>query len=123
MLWYSLFCFFWVAALIIASTQYVLIVAVASWYFTENTDKRGDFSICRGYWWTFRYNAGSLMFGSFLIALVWMIRVIFEYLQRKIVESQGGQPAPPIQFMIKCMRCCIDCCHRFIKYINENAYC
>ena len=22
-----------------------------------------------------------------------------------------------------CCRCCIDCCHRFIKYVNLNAYC
>mmetsp|Transcript_60036 Transcript_60036/g.82515 ORF Transcript_60036/g.82515 Transcript_60036/m.82515 type:complete len:164 (+) Transcript_60036:265-756(+) len=27
-----------------------------------------------------------------------------------------------VALMTSC-RCCIDCCHRFIKYINKNAYC
>jgi hypothetical protein len=70
MMWSSLFFFFWVSAFLVAASQYVLIVAVASWYFTTNTDKRGDFSIMRGYWWLFRYNLGSILFGSFIIAVV-----------------------------------------------------
>jgi hypothetical protein len=69
-MWATLFYFFWVSAFLVASAQYVLIVAVASWYFTENSDRRGDFSIWRGYYWLWRYNVGSVLFGSFLIAVV-----------------------------------------------------
>lgn len=29
----------------------------------------------------------------------------------------------PVQWLLACTRCCIDCCHRFIKYVNMNAYC
>lgn len=70
----------------------MLIVAVASWYFTAKSDKRGDFSIIRGYWWLVRYNLGSVLFGSFLIAVVWMIRAIFEYIDSKMknVNAQAG---------------------------------
>ena len=68
----------------LAATEYVLIVAVVSWYFTESEKKRGDFSIMRGFWWIFRYNMGSLLFGSLIIAIVWLIRTIFEYINRKI---------------------------------------
>ena len=70
-------------AFMLAATEYVLIVAVVSWYFTENANKRGDFSIWRGYWWVIRYNMGSLLFGSLIIAIVWTIRTIFEYMNRK----------------------------------------
>lgn len=24
--------------------------------------------------------------------------------------------------LIGCIRCCLNCCHRFIKFINKNAY-
>ena len=24
---------------------------------------------------------------------------------------------------MNCIRCALDCCHRFVKYVNENAYC
>lgn len=118
----AIFFFFWVTAFLIAVADYVLIVAVCSWYFTENTDKRGNFSIFKGYWWAIRYNLGSLLFGSFIIAVVWTIRIIFEYIERKI-KNNNGQMAPALQWVLKGMRCCLDCCHRFIKYVNKNAYC
>jgi len=71
----------------------VLIVAIVSWYFTENEETRGNFSIMRGYWWALRYNMGSLLFGSFVLALIWMIRTIFEYLNKKI-QGDGDRPIP-----------------------------
>ena len=83
-MWGTLFYFFWICAFLVASAQYVLIVAVCSWYFTENTDRRGDFSIMRGYHWLWRYNIGSVLFGSFLIALITMVQVIFEYVEKKM---------------------------------------
>ena len=84
MMWYTAFLFFWITAFIVAATQYILIVAVVSWYFTENAETRGNFSLLRGYWWSIRYNIGSLLFGSFIIAVIWMIRTVFEYINRKI---------------------------------------
>jgi hypothetical protein len=89
MIYGAIFFFFWVTAFLIALADFVLIVAVASWYFTENTDKRGDFSILKGYYWAFRFNVGSLLFGSFIIAVVWTIRIIFEYIERKIKANSG----------------------------------
>ena len=93
-LWYSVFMFFWVSAFLMAASQYVLIVAVVSWYFTENAQTRGNFSICRGYWWTIRYNMGSLLFGALVLAIIWMIRIVFEYVQKKIEGVNGDRPLP-----------------------------
>merc|ERR1712166_1567894 len=78
----------------------------------------------RGYWWMFRYNLGSLAFGSFLIALVIVIRLIFEYIDKKMQGAgDAGVMAAPVKCLMGCIRCCLDCCHRFVKYINKNAYC
>lgn len=90
-MWASLFYFLWVTAFSLAATQFVLIVAVASWYFTSNSDRRGDFSIMRGYYWLWRYNLGSILIGSFLIALIWFIRIVFEYVNQKL--QNGGDNA------------------------------
>ena len=123
-IYFSIFFFFWVSAFLMAVSQYVLIVAVVSWYFTENEHTRGNFSIMRGYWWSLRYNMGSLLFGSFILALIWTIRAIFEYINKKIRSANGDRPIPrPVEWLLTCCRCCIDCCHRFIKYVNMNAYC
>lgn len=121
-LYAAAFFFFWVTAFLIAVADYVLIICVCQWYFTENTDKRGNFSINLGFRWAFRYNAGSLLFGSFIIAVVWSIRIIFEYIERKI-QANNGQMHPTMAWVLKGIRCCLDCCHRFIKYVNKNAYC
>lgn len=42
----------------------------------------------KGVKWMFRYNFGSLAFGSFLLALVWFIIIVFEYLNKKL--NGGG---------------------------------
>jgi len=125
MVYFSLFCFFWICALIMACTEYVQIVAVASWYFSQNEENPGgNYSICRGYWWMFRYNLGSLAFGSFLIACVIIIRLIFEYIDKKMKGvGEEGVMAAPVRCLMNCIRCCLACCHRFVKYINKNAYC
>jgi hypothetical protein len=123
MLWGSLFLFFWFSAFLIASAQFVLIVAVCSWYFTTNSDKRGDFSVMRGYWWLIRYNLGSVLFGSFLIAVICMVRAVFEYIDSKMKNMNANAGVAAVQYLMNCVRCALDCCHRFVKYINENAYC
>jgi len=78
------FALFWGIELLGAIFDYAIIVSVSAWYFTSDRQTRGNFSLCRGFWWAFRYNFGSLAFGSFLLALVWMIRIVFEYLDKKM---------------------------------------
>jgi Plasma-membrane choline transporter len=42
---YLFFALLWVAAMVIACTQYIIIVAVCVWYFTSTSDTRGSASI------------------------------------------------------------------------------
>jgi len=35
----------------------------------------------------------------------------------------GGGPPPGISCLFGIIRCLLDCCDRFVKYINDNAYC
>jgi len=66
---------------------------------------------------------GSVLFGSFVLALIWLIRAIFEYIEKK-VKGNGERPIPaPVRWLLCALRCCLDCCHRFVKYVNMNAYC
>ena len=66
---------------------------------------------------------GSLLFGSFVLAVIWVIRIVFEYIEKKI-KGNGDRPVPgAVKWILTCCRCYIDCCHRFVKYVNTNAYC
>lgn len=121
---YEFFGLLWVMALILACNSFVIICAVSMWYFSHNSDTKATSSIFKGIVWIFRYHLGSLAFGSFLIALIWFIRIIFEYLEKKLKMEGGAVVDNPFGRCMFCIcRCCLDCCNRFVKYINTNAYC
>merc|ERR1712086_652110 len=73
-----------------------------------------------GFVWAFWYNFGSLCFGSLILAIIWIIRIIFEYINRQLEEAKGESAI--LKCVVNCTRCCLDCFHRFIKFVNENAY-
>lgn len=100
--------------------QYAIIVATCTWYFTSSQDTRGNFSLCQGFIWGLKYNQGSLAFGSFILALVWMIRLIFEIIDKQMEKVKDESAIA--RCALQCTRCCLDCFHRFIKFVNENAY-
>lgn len=58
-----------------------------------------------------------MAFGSLILAFTWVFRLVFEYLDSKIDE--GNEVC---NLFSKCCRCCLDCFHRFIKFLNDNAY-
>lgn len=115
------FMYFWLMEFIQAFFNYALLTGVCTWYFTSSQDTRGNFSLKQGFWWGFRYNMGSLAFGAFLLAVVWTIKIVFEYINNQVSKLKGknGGFANSI---VNCTRCCIDCFHRFIKFLNDNAY-
>ena len=80
-------------------------------------------SYSKGIKWIFMYNFGSLAFGSLLLALVWFAIIVFEYLNKKLGgNGNGGLQNPVTKCMAGACRCCLQCCHRFIKFLNRNAF-
>lgn len=108
----------WVYEIIVSLFNYIIICGVCTWYFTSTQDSTGEFSLCKGLGWALRYNFGSLAFGSILVSLVWGAKMTFEWVAKKIDEPEN----PLTRCLESCCRCCLDCFHRFIKFIDENAY-
>lgn len=74
----------------------------------------------KGIHWAFRYHLGSLAFGSLLIAITTMIKVIFEYFAKKYEKLAGDNViVKAVICYIRCMIWCLDAC---VKFISENAY-
>ena len=80
MLAMQVFMYLWLMEFVQALFNYAVLAGVCTWYFTSTQDTRGDFSLRQGFWWGFRYNLGSLSLGAFLLAVVWTIRITFEYI-------------------------------------------
>lgn len=119
-MWIQLFAFFWIMEFIQALFQYAIIVATCTWYFTSTQDSRGNFSLSQGFLWGLKYNHGSLAMGSFILAVVWIIRLIFEIMDKQAKKLKDESAVA--RCVLACTRCCLDCFHRFIKFVNENAY-
>ena len=117
---YYFFGLLWINAFFIAMFQFTIAVSAATWYFSYGTDDSGA-RVCKGICWGMGYHAGSLAFGSFLLALIWMIRIIFEYWRKKM-ESLAPGENKCMKCMVCMVRCCLDCLNRCIKFINRNAY-
>jgi choline transporter-like protein 2/4/5 len=126
MLIFMLFGLFWIIAFFIAVQTFATSCTTCLWYFTgsaSDSGVKGTYSVWMAVKWGVRYHLGSLAFGAFLVAVVTMIRVIFEYI---IYQYEKSGAADKDNAIYKCVKCCIrgvlkclDCC---VKYINKNAY-
>ena len=122
MFWFFLFGFFWIVAYFIAVMQFVIASVCALWYFTyQNSDSpAAHTAINRSVKWALRTHAGSLAFGALLIAIVTMLKLVFEFFakqQEKITSTN-----PVAKAAIWCIRYCIMCLDKCAKFVSENAY-
>ena len=77
--------------------------------------------VLRSLCWGLVYHVGSLAFGAFLIAVIQMIKVIFEYLAKK-GESVFGKENCLYKIVICYIRYYIWYLDQYVKFINKNAY-
>ncbi|KAM9457402.1 choline transporter-like protein 2 isoform 1-T1 [Clarias gariepinus] len=116
---YNVFLFFWCANFVIALGQMTLAGAFASYYWALN--KSRDMPACPVFaslGRALRYHTGSLAFGSLILAIVQVIRVLLEYLDHKLKAAENKFA----KFLLCCLKCCFWCLEKFIKFINRNAY-
>uniref|UniRef100_A0A8C1JMV3 Choline transporter-like protein n=1 Tax=Cyprinus carpio TaxID=7962 RepID=A0A8C1JMV3_CYPCA len=116
---YNVFLFFWCANFVTALGQMTLAGAFASYYWAPN--KPNDmpaYPLCASLGRSLRYHTGSLAFGSLILAIVQIIRVLLEYIDHKLKGAENKFA----KFLLCCLKCCFWCLEKFIKFINRNAY-
>jgi hypothetical protein len=124
MMWYFLFGLFWFVAFLICLQQFIIAAMTCMWYFSgqgnDSSDTKGTVSVLLAIKWGCWYHCGSIAFGSFLIALVTMIRVVFEYLVKQ------AQAANQDNAIVKGIMCCVTCMlyllDKYVKFITKNAF-
>ncbi|KAM8767467.1 choline transporter-like protein 4 [Acanthopagrus schlegelii] len=116
---YNAVAFLWCVNFVIALGQCTLAGAFASYYWAFS--KPGDipmFPLSASFIRTLRYHVGSLAFGSLILTLVQVVRIILEYIDHKTRSAQN----PCARFLMCCLKCCFWCLEKFIKFLNRNAY-
>ena len=92
------------------------------WYFSygAKSDDHGHRNIMMAWGWLTKYHIGSIAFGSLIIAIMQMIKVLFEYIRRKYSDLIAKNLV--MKLIVCCVRCCIWCLDACVKHITKNAY-
>lgn len=138
--WYNILAALWISQLCLACQNLIIAGAVADWFFTRYVtsnwllfvdyydcsyhirDKsRLGWPVARSVGYAIRYHLGSLAFGSLLIALMKLVRMLFNYLERKLRNS-----TTTCFGLIPCLtcfcKCCLYCFEKFLQGLCSNAY-
>jgi len=65
-------------------------------------------------------HVGSLALGSFIIALVQFVRIVFLTIAEQAAKSGGENKVT--RCMLNCANCCLTCIEKICDYINKAAY-
>ncbi|XP_066121067.1 choline transporter-like protein 5 isoform X1 [Saccopteryx bilineata] len=116
---FNLFVFLWLMNFVIALGQCALAGAFASYYWAlRKPDDIPPYPLFTAFGRAIRYHTGSLAFGSLILALIQVFRIILEYLDKRLKDSQNNIS----KFLQRCLKCCFWCLETFVRYLNRNAY-
>ena len=115
---YMLFAVFWFTQLFVAMEEFVVSSVIVMWYASGRKD---DNNLSRSIWRLFRYHFGAVVTGSFLIAIVQIIRAVVTYLEHKL-EEHGATENCLVKFFFCCIKCCLTACEKCMRFINKTSY-
>ncbi|XP_072863301.1 choline transporter-like protein 5 isoform X6 [Chlorocebus sabaeus] len=116
---YNLFVFLWLINFVVALGQCALAGAFATYYWAmKKPDDIPRYPLFTAFGRAIRYHTGSLAFGSLIIALIQMFKIVLEYLDHRLKRTENTLS----KFLQCCLRCCFWCLENAIKFLNRNAY-
>ncbi|KAL0266760.1 UNVERIFIED_CONTAM: hypothetical protein PYX00_009211 [Menopon gallinae] len=115
--WYNLLGLFWFSQFVIGCQHMIVAGAVSKWFFTRNKDDLGV-PICRSACNLVTYHLGTVALGSFLIAIVQLIRSILATVQKTL----RGTKNKCLESVASGCQCCLYCFEKILKYLSRNAY-
>lgn len=109
----------WVTAFFEYCSTFTIMVSACTYYWNSNAHEDGSAEVSVGFSACFSH-AGSLAIGSFIIAVIRFIRIVFMYLAKQIEKQSGDNPV--VKGMVKCAECVLACIEKICNYINESAF-
>jgi ABC-type multidrug transport system fused ATPase/permease subunit len=121
MLIYHFFGLLWTVGWILAVMFLSIAIAVAVWFFKR--EEMPTSPVTKAFSATCGNHLGTAAFGSFIIAVVQLIRFLIIVFHEKVEKFGEGTPCQPC---VKCLICYCECClaylERFLQFISKNAY-
>lgn len=108
----------WSLFFISALSQLILASTFAIWYWTYNKSQVPVCVVCKAVAQTLRYNIGTVAFGSLIITICRILRLMVEYVDNQCKKYQNS-----VTKAILCVfRCFFWCLENFLKFVNSQAY-
>ena len=87
MAWFMFFGLLWIVAWLKYTNQFIVIVSASTYYFNSDPskpkdDQEGEADVGKAFHFAYMYHCGSIAMGSFIIAVVQLIRFIFYYIAK-----------------------------------------
>lgn len=116
---YMLFGILWVTAFFEYCSTFVVMVSASTYYFNSTPHEDGEAEVQLGFVYCFLH-FGSLAIGSFIIALIRFIRIVFLYMAKQAEKQSGDNPV--IKGIVAVGSCILACIEKICDYINESAF-
>jgi len=71
-------------------------------------------------WCVISRHLGTMAFGSAIMTIITLIRLIFEYIDQKTKDLQADNKL--LSLVMCCIKCCLNCVYQTIKSITEYGY-
>lgn len=110
--------FFWLLFFISGFSEMVLAGTFAEWYWTINKADVPFFTLSSSIYRTIRFHLGTIAFGSLILTICRIIRLIIEYIDQKLKRYNNELT----RAILCCCRCFFWCLENFLKFLNRNAY-
>ncbi|XP_060870832.1 choline transporter-like protein 1 [Metopolophium dirhodum] len=114
---YNILVLVWVIEFIIGCQHMIIAGSVATWFFTRNKDNVSS-PISTSISYLFNYHMGSVALGSFIIAVLQIIRAILNFIDETLKDSKNEVA----KSLYKIFQCLFSCIQQFIQYLTRNAY-
>lgn len=129
--WLAFFMIFgliWGLSLIEYLNNFIIISAASSYYWLNRRDDDEDIpdkeaEILKGVKRAYVDHFGSIVFGSFIIAIIRFIKYTVVYISLKIKGCTGEAGNACVNCLFKCTTFILQCVEEITDYINESAYC
>lgn len=127
MYWFNILFVLWLMAFILMLNVFVIAAAAVIWYFQQGGEDCGQENAkvsnpCyTGYCWAIGRHMGSVAFGAFILAVVWLIQIVVGYIHQKLRDS-GATSNKCIECLMKYAHYCLRCFERCIQFLNKMAF-
>ncbi|XP_073818693.1 choline transporter-like 2 [Musca autumnalis] len=115
---FNVFGYLWLTFFIDGFSDMVLACTFATWYWTFKKKDVPFFTLTKSIFQTTFYHLGTLAFGSLILAICRLIRLILEYIDRKLKKYDNALT----RAILCCMKCFFWLLESFLRFLSKNAY-